>query len=100
MFQSYKDDHSENSVRHEPRILHARGLITSYIALTVVSEQFGMGKNMVAGFQHLMQAAPDHFKMIFEKPGPGATQKEIEDYSSLPGMAMMVAGIWVAHLFI
>ena len=79
-------------------VLTVGGLITSYIALTVVSEQFGMGKNMVAGFQHLMQAAPDHFKMIFEKPGPSATQKEIEDYSSLPGMAMMVAGIWVAHL--
>ncbi len=79
-------------------VLTVGGLITSYIALTVVSEQFGMGKNMVAGFQHLMQAAPDHFKMIFDKPGPGATQKEIEDYSSLPGMAMMVAGIWVAHL--
>jgi SSS family solute:Na+ symporter len=79
-------------------VLTVGGLITSYIALTVVSEQFGMGKNIIAGFQHLMQAAPDHFKMIFEKPGPGATQKEIEDYSSLPGMAMMVAGIWVAHL--
>ena len=79
-------------------VLTVGGLITSYIALTVVSEQFGMGKNMVAGFKHLMQAAPDHFKMIFDKPGPGATQKEIEDYSSLPGMAMMVAGIWVAHL--
>jgi SSS family solute:Na+ symporter len=79
-------------------VLTVGGLITSYIALTVVSEQFGMGKNLVAGFQHLMQAAPDHFKMIFDKPGPGATQKEIEDYSSLPGMAMMVAGIWVAHL--
>jgi SSS family solute:Na+ symporter len=79
-------------------VLTVGGLITSYIALTVVSEQFGMGRNMVAGFKHLMQAAPDHFKMIFDKPGPGATQKEIEDYSSLPGMAMMVAGIWVAHL--
>ena len=79
-------------------VLTVGGLITSYIALTVVSEQFGMGKSMVAGFQHLMQAAPVHFKMIFDKPGLGATQKEIEDYSSLPGMAMMVAGIWVAHL--
>ncbi len=79
-------------------ILTVGGLITSYIALTVVSEQFGMGKSMIAGFNHLMQAAPDHFNMIFDKPGPGATQKEIDDYSSLPGMAMMVAGIWIAHL--
>jgi SSS family solute:Na+ symporter len=79
-------------------VLTVGGLVTTYIALTVVSEQFGMGKNMIAGFTHLMEAAPDHFKMIFDKPGPGATQKEIEDYSSLPGMAMMVAGIWIAHL--
>ncbi len=79
-------------------ILTVGGLITSYIALTVVSEQFGMGKDMIVGFKHLMKAAPDHFKMIFDKPGPGSTQKEIEDYSSLPGMAMMVAGIWIAHL--
>ncbi|MFM6995080.1 MAG: sodium:solute symporter family transporter [Sediminibacterium sp.] len=79
-------------------ILTVGGLITSYIALTVVSEQFGLGKDMIAGFKHLMQAAPDHFKMIFDKPGPGSTQKEIEDYASLPGIAMMVAGIWVAHL--
>jgi SSS family solute:Na+ symporter len=79
-------------------ILTVGGLITSYIALTVVSEQFGMGKDMIAGFKHLMKAAPDHFKMIFDKPGPGSTQKEIEDYSSLPGIAMMVAGIWIAHL--
>jgi SSS family solute:Na+ symporter len=79
-------------------VLTVGGLVTTYIALTVVSDQFGMGKNMIAGFQKLMQAAPDHFKMIFDKPGPGATQKEIEDYSSLPGMAMMVAGIWIAHL--
>ena len=79
-------------------VLTVGGLVTTYIALTVVSEQFGMGKNMIAGFTHLMDAAPDHFKMIFDKPGPGATQKEIEDYSSLPGMAMMVAGIWIAHL--
>ena len=79
-------------------ILTVGGLITSYIALTVVSEQFGMGKDIIAGFKHLMQAAPDHFKMIFDKPGPGSTQKEIEDYSSLPGIAMMVAGIWIAHL--
>ena len=79
-------------------VLTVGGLVTTYISLTVVSEQFGMGKNMIAGFTHLMDAAPDHFKMIFDKPGPGATQKEIEDYSSLPGMAMMVAGIWIAHL--
>ena len=36
--------------------------------------------------------------MIFDKPGNGATQKQIDDYSSLPGLAMMAAGMWVANL--
>jgi SSS family solute:Na+ symporter len=36
--------------------------------------------------------------MIFDKPGAGATQKQIDDYSSLPGLAMMAAGMWVANL--
>ena len=61
-------------------VLTVGGLITSYIALTVVGEKFGYGTNAIAGFNHLLKAAPDHFNMIFDKPGPGATQKEIEDY--------------------
>jgi SSS family solute:Na+ symporter len=36
--------------------------------------------------------------MIFDKPGARATQKQIDDYSSLPGLAMMAAGMWVANL--
>jgi solute:Na+ symporter, SSS family len=79
-------------------VLTVGGLITSYIALTVVGEKFGYGSNAIAGFNHLLKAAPDHFKMIFDKPGAGATQKQIDDYSSLPGLAMMAAGMWVANL--
>jgi SSS family solute:Na+ symporter len=79
-------------------VLTVGGLITSYIALTVVGEKFGFGKNAIAGLNHLVKVAPDHFKMIFDKPGAGATQKQIDDYSSLPGLAMMAAGMWVANL--
>jgi len=79
-------------------VLTVGGLITSYIALTVVGEKFGYGSNAIAGFNHLLKAAPDHFNMIFDKPGAGATQKQIDDYSSLPGLAMMAAGMWVANL--
>jgi solute:Na+ symporter, SSS family len=79
-------------------VLLAGGLITSYIALTTVSEKFGLGKDFLAGFNHLLKAAPDHFKMIFDKPGPGASQQEINHYSSLPGLAMLAAGMWVANL--
>jgi SSS family solute:Na+ symporter len=79
-------------------VLLAGGLITSYIALTVVSEQFGYGKDFLAGFNHLLKTAPDHFKMIFDKPTPASSQQEINHYSSLPGMAMLAAGMWVANL--
>ncbi len=79
-------------------VLTVGGLITSYIALTVVGEKFGFGKDAIAGLNHLIKVAPDHFKMIFDKPGKGATQKQIDDYSSLPGLAMMAAGMWIANL--
>jgi SSS family solute:Na+ symporter len=79
-------------------VLLIGGLVTSYIALTVVSEKFGYGKDFLAGFNQLLKTAPDHFKMIFDKPGAGATQQEINHYSSLPGMAMLAAGMWVANL--
>src|SRR6187551_1931000 len=79
-------------------VLLAGGLITSYIALTVVSEQFGYGKDFLAGFNHLLKTAPDHFKMIFDKPTSTSSQQEINHYSSLPGMAMLAAGMWIANL--
>jgi SSS family solute:Na+ symporter len=63
-----------------------------------VGEKFGYGTNAIAGFNHLLKVAPDHFKMIFDKPSTGATQKQIDDYSSLPGLAMMAAGMWIANL--
>jgi len=63
-----------------------------------VAEKFGYGHNALAGLQHLVKAAPDHFNMIFDKPTAGSTQKQIDDYSSLPGIAMMLAGMWVANL--
>jgi len=79
-------------------VLTIGGLITSYIALTVVAEKFGYGSNALVGLQHLVKAVPDYFNMIFDKPTATSTQKQIEDYSSLPGIAMMMAGMWVANL--
>ncbi len=79
-------------------VLVIGGLVTTYIALTVVSEKFGYGKDFLAGFNQLFKAAPDHFNMIFDKPGAGASQQQINHYASLPGLAMLAAGMWVANL--
>lgn len=79
-------------------VLIIGGLVTSYIALTVVSEKFGYGNDFLAGFNQLFKSAPDHFNMIFDKPVAGSSQKEINHYASLPGLAMLAAGMWVANL--
>ena len=79
-------------------VLIVGGLITTYIALTVVSENFGFGKNALAGFKQLINFAPDHFKMIFDKPTATSTQGQIDNYVSLPGLTMLLAGQWIANL--
>lgn len=74
------------------------GLVTTYIALTVVGEKFGVGANAIAGFNVLMEQAPEHFKMIIPKPTATSSQNEISKYLTFPGLASYVAGIWIINL--
>jgi SSS family solute:Na+ symporter len=74
------------------------GLVTTYIALTVVGEKFGVGSNAIAGFNVLMEQAPEHFKMIIPKPTASSSQNEISKYLTFPGLASYVAGIWIINL--
>lgn len=79
-------------------VLIIGGFVTSYIALTLVSEHFGYGRDLLAGFNALFEKAPEHFNMIFDKPGEGATKEQIANYIDLPGITMLVAGMWIANL--
>jgi solute:Na+ symporter, SSS family len=79
-------------------VLIIGGLATIYLALTIVSEKFGMGSSAITGFKILMQDAPDHFRMILAKPGPDASQEYINKYLVLPGIAMYFAGQWIVNL--
>lgn len=79
-------------------VLVIGGLATTYIALTLVSERFGYGKDAIAGFNAMLKDAPEHFKMILAKPKPGAPQSEIDKYLTLPGVAMYFAGQWIVNL--
>lgn len=63
------------------------GLITTYLALDVVSD----GAGVMAGFNHLLDAAPDRFHMILEKSN--------EQYSNLPGIWVLIGGLWVANIY-
>ena len=79
-------------------ILIFGGLVTTYIALTVVGEKFGVGADAIAGFKVLMEQAPEHFKMIIPKPTETSTQTEISKYLTFPGLASYAAGIWIINL--
>lgn len=79
-------------------VLIIGGLATTYLALTMVSESFGLGSNALAGFKAMMNDAPEHFKMILPKPTAESTQLEIDRYVVLPGIAMYFAGQWIVNL--
>ena len=79
-------------------VLVVGGLVTTYIALTLVSNKFGLGGGAISGFNALMEKAPDHFHMIFAKPTGATSQVEVDKYLALPGIAMYLAGQWIVNL--
>jgi solute:Na+ symporter, SSS family len=65
------------------------GLIATYIALNLISEKAGT-TGVMNGLSILKQKAPDHFHMIFSKDNP--------NYLSLPGLTVLVGGMWIVNL--
>ena len=63
------------------------GLVTTYLALNAVSD----GAGMVTGLKKIYQAAPDKFAMILDESNPY--------YNDLPGIGVLVGGMWVANLY-
>ncbi len=80
-------------------VLIVGGLVTSYIALSVVGDNYtGVGSGAIAGFKALLQKAPEHFKMIIPRPTASSTQNEVNKYLTFPGLASYAAGIWIINL--
>lgn len=79
-------------------VLIIGGLATTYVALTLVSDHFGLGRDALAGFKQLMEDSPKHFNLIVDKPTEQSTQEEINKYLMLPGIGMYLAGIWIVNL--
>ena len=65
------------------------GLVTTGIALNLVATKFG-GTGMVQGFSLMMAHADDHFHMIL--------QRDNANYLDLPGLTVLVGGLWIANL--
>jgi len=71
-------------------VLIIGGLVTTYLALTLLSEQFGLGKDIFKGLSVLRKEAPEHFHMIFDKTNP--------HYKELPGMSVLIGGMLINNL--
>lgn len=63
------------------------GLITTFIALNHVTPEGGIFKGMA----YIYDQAGDKFDMILDKSNP--------EYSNLPGIAVLIGGLWVANLY-
>ncbi len=71
-------------------VLIMGGLVTCYLALTLVAEHFGYGKDILKGLSVIREKAPSHFQMIFDKSSP--------HYKDLPGLSVLIGGMWINNL--
>ena len=65
------------------------GLVATYIALNLVAEKSGQ-EGILNGFKLLTKEANDHFHMVFKK--------ENDNYMDLPGLSVLLGGMWIANL--
>jgi SSS family solute:Na+ symporter len=71
-------------------VLILGGLVTTYLSLTLLSEQFGFGNDILKGLSIIADKAPDHLHMIFDKSSP--------HYAELPGMSVLIGGMLINNL--
>jgi SSS family solute:Na+ symporter len=65
------------------------GLATTYLAIDLVSQQFGT-HGVGNGLNLMMENASDHFNMVLERSNP--------NFSDLPGLTILIGGMWIVNL--
>jgi SSS family solute:Na+ symporter len=68
-------------------VLIGGGLVTTFFALQAI----GDGNGILMGFKTLLAQAPEKFDMILNRSHPY--------YKDLPGIGVLVGGMWMAHFF-
>lgn len=63
------------------------GVLTTIFALDKILPDGGI----IDGLKHVWQQAPRHFNMILPRENP--------EYINLPGIAVLIGGLWVANLY-
>ena len=71
-------------------VLIIGGLVTTYLALSLLSEQYGFGKDIFKGLSILRSEAPGHFHMIFDSSN--------KYYKELPGLSVLFGGMLINNL--
>ncbi|MEI7587215.1 sodium/solute symporter [Runella sp.] len=76
------------------------GLATTYLALDLVSEEFGV-EGVSGALNTIFTNSQDHFHMIFKPSqlsypdGDGGTK---DAYMYLPGLTVLIGGMWIVNL--
>ena len=63
------------------------GLVATFIAVNTL----GNGEGLIKGFSNLYETSHDRFHLILDSSHPG--------YKDLPGISVIVGGLWVANLY-
>lgn len=65
------------------------GLATTYLAMDLVSQEFGVD-GITSAFGTMLEKSEDHFHMIFQEGNP--------HYMALPGLTVLIGGMWIVNL--
>ena len=71
-------------------VLIVGGLVTTWLALTMLSDKIGTGDGVFEGLSILKTKADSHFHMIFRDDHPY--------YKDLPGLSVLIGGMWINNL--
>ncbi len=71
-------------------VLIIGGLVTTYLALTLLADKFGYEGDILSALGVLRKEAPDHFHMILDKSNP--------NYMDLPGLSVLIGGMLINNL--
>jgi SSS family solute:Na+ symporter len=71
-------------------VLIIGGLVTTYLALSLLAREFGFGNDIFKGLSVLKTEAAGHLHMIFDKTNP--------HYKELPGISVLIGGMLINNL--
>ncbi|MFI5130840.1 MAG: sodium/sugar symporter [Chitinophagales bacterium] len=71
-------------------VLIVGGLVTTYLALSLLADKFGYDGDILKGLGVLRREAPEHFHMVLDKSSP--------HYKELPGISVLIGGMLINNL--